>query len=241
MGSLTDDPRWEAPPPLRFEIQLASLFFGALDAFDVTTGILRRRASQQAFNGLRFQMETVALIGWMTEPTDPYRRQERAYRVLCGQITRYARFLIRDAGRDREALQGVHKLRRWGERLREIAKQDGIEDLKQELGRPELLKRYGPKSGHPMFSMFSELGAHPSALGNLLFSLEAGSREITYVGQAVVARASWCSAAVVFLWQTCEAMAKTLGWDDWLKEVVPIYNEAGPLMSEAVRRRNALM
>jgi len=145
MGSLTDDPRWEAPPPLRFEIQLASLFFGALDAFDVTTGILRRRASQQAFNGLRFQMETVALIRWMTEPTDPYQRQERAYRVLCGQITRYARFLIRDAGRDREALQGVHELRRWGERLREIAKQDGIEDLKQELGRPELLKRYGPK------------------------------------------------------------------------------------------------
>jgi len=92
-----------------------------------------------------------------------------------------------------------------------------------------------------MFSMFSELGAHPSALGNLLFSLQAGSREITYVGQAVVARASWCSAAVVFLWQTCEATGKALGWDDWLKEVVPIFNKAGPLMSEAFRRRNALM
>ncbi len=89
--------------------------------------------------------------------------------------------------------------------------------------------------------MFSELGAHPSALGNLLFSLQAGSREVTYVSQAVVARAFWCSAAVEFLWQTCEAVAKALGWDDWLKEVVPIFNEAGPLMSEAVHRRNALM
>jgi hypothetical protein len=241
MGSLTDDPRWEAPPPLRFEIQLASLFFGALDAFDVTTGILRRRASQQAFNGLRFQMETVALIRWMTEPTEPDQRQERAYRVLCGQITRYARFLIRDAGRDREALQGVRVLKRWGERLREIAKQDGIEHLKQELGRPELLNRYAPRIGHPTFSMFSELGAHPSALGNLLFSLQAGSSEINCGGQAVVARAFWCSAAVVFLWQTCAAIGEALGWDDWLTEVVPIFNGADPLISEAARRRNALM
>ncbi len=33
--------------------------------------------------------------------------------------------------------------------------------------------------------------------------------------------------------------AKALGWDDWLKEVVPIFNGAGPLMLEAARRRNA--
>jgi hypothetical protein len=113
MGSLTDDPRWKAPPALRFEIQLANLFIGAIDAFDVMTAILRRRPFQQAFNGMRFQMETVALIRWMTEPTEPQVPQERAYRVLCGQITRYARLLIQDAGRDREALQVVHAVRRW--------------------------------------------------------------------------------------------------------------------------------
>jgi hypothetical protein len=85
---MTDDPRWEAPLPLRFEGQLASLFLGALDAFDTTARILRARASQQAFNGLQFQVETLALIRWMTEPVEPRGRQERAYRVLCGQITR---------------------------------------------------------------------------------------------------------------------------------------------------------
>jgi hypothetical protein len=242
MGSLTDDPRWEAPTPLRFEVQLASLFFGALDAFDVTAAILRRRASQQAFNGLRFQMETVPLIRWMSEPTEPGERQERAYRVLCGQITRYAKFLMEDAGRDRDALQGVHAVRRWGERLREIAKQDGIEHLQRELGRRELFDKYFPKSGYPIFSMYSELGSHPGAFGNLLFSLRPESREINYdLGQALVARAFWSSAALVFLWQTCEAIAKALGWDDWLREVVPIFNGAGPLMSETARRRNALM
>jgi hypothetical protein len=215
---------------------------GALDAFDVTAAILRRRASQQAFNGLRFQMETVPLIRWMSEPTEPGERQERAYRVLCGQITRYAKFLLEDAGRDRDALQGVHAVRRWGERLREIAKQDGIEHLQRELGRRELFDKYFPKSGYPMFSMYSELGSHPGAFGNLLFSLRPESREINYdLGQALVARAFWSSAALVFLWQTCEAIAKALGWDDWLREVVPIFNAAGPLMSETARRRNALM
>jgi hypothetical protein len=242
MGSLTDDPRWEAPTPLRFEIQLASLFHGAIDAFDVTTEILRRRASQQAFNGLRFQMETVPLIHWMTEPTEPHERQECACRVLCGQINRYAKFLMEDAGRNRDALQGVHAVRRWGERLREIAKQDGIERLHQGPGRRELLDRYAQKGSCPTFSMFSELGAHPGAFGNLLFSLRPESQEINYaLGQALVARAFWCSAALVFLWQTCEAMAKAPGWDDWLKEVAPVFNGAGPLMLEAARRRNALM
>jgi hypothetical protein len=242
IGSLTDDPRWEAPVPLRYEIQLASLFFVAIDAFDVTTEILRRRSSQQAFNGLRFQMETVALIRWMTEPTEPQDRQERAYRMLCGQITRYARFLMRDAGRDRDALQGIHVVRRWGERLREIAMEDGIEHLQREPQRREMLDRYVQRSGHPTFSMFSELGAHPGALGNLLFSLQPGSKEINYeVGQAILLRAFWCSAALEFLWETCEAMGKALGWDDWLKEVVPIFNGAGPLMLEAARRRNSLV
>lgn len=149
---------------------------------------------------------------------------------------------MEDEGRDRDALQSVHDVRRWGERLREIAKQDGIEHLQRELGRRELFDKYFPKSGYPIFSMYSELGSHPGAFGNLLLSLTTEGREINYdLGQAVVARAFWCSAAVVFLWQTCEAIAKALGWEDWLKEVVPIFNGAGPLMLEAARRRNALM
>ena len=61
-------------------------------------------------------------------------------------------------------------------------------------------------------------------------------------GEAIVL-VGWLGrgAALVFLWQTYEAIAKALGWDDWLKEVVPIFNGAGPLMLEATRRRNALM
>jgi hypothetical protein len=40
-GSTTDDPRWASPLPLRFEVQLATLFLGALDAHEVTSNVLR--------------------------------------------------------------------------------------------------------------------------------------------------------------------------------------------------------
>ena len=42
---MKDDERWSAPIPLRFEVQLAVLFMDALDAYDITAGILRNRAS----------------------------------------------------------------------------------------------------------------------------------------------------------------------------------------------------
>lgn len=67
MGSLTDDPRWEAPTPLRFEIQLASLFFGAIDAFDVTTAILRLQRTPLSDGN-------DPLIRWMAEPTETRER-----------------------------------------------------------------------------------------------------------------------------------------------------------------------
>jgi hypothetical protein len=108
---------------------------------------------------------------------------------------------MEDASRDRDALEGVRAVKRWGARPREITKGDGIEHLKRDLGRKELTE-YGPESGYPTFSMLSELGAHPGALGHLLFSLRPDSRfvlrTIDYnLGQALPARACWYSASVV--------------------------------------------
>lgn len=236
--AVTDDERWEAPLPLRVESQVAGLFLGALDAYDVTTNILRARASQQAFNGLRFQMESLALIRWMTESPEPSERQLRAYRVVCGQITRWGKFLMEDAGRDTDALQGVHDIREWGRRLREIAKDDGFQHLKREPGRRGLLAKYGPTGGYQTFSMLSELGSHPGAAGNILFSLRPESRTINYDLQgAFVLRAFWTASAIAYLWETCEAVSNALDWDEWLtSEAKPVYEGAGALMGEALRR-----
>src|SRR5436190_2877399 len=90
-GQIHDDPRWRnSPLPLRFESQVHVLFLGALDAFDVLCNLLGDRASQQAFNGIRFEAETLALLRWMSEPDDSRDRQWRAYRVLCDQLARWS-------------------------------------------------------------------------------------------------------------------------------------------------------
>jgi hypothetical protein len=239
LPSMQDDERWSGPPiPIRFEIQLAGLFMAALDAYDVTAGILRVRASQQAFSGLRFQLETLALIRWLVESSDPRERQHRAYKIVCGLITRWGKFLLADAGREQDALDGVRAVRTWGQRLREIANQDGIPRLKEPPRRADLLSKYGHESGHPTFSMLSELGSHPGNVGNLLFAWNPESTNVSYnLEGALAARAFWTSAAIVHLRQTCEVVSSAFGWEGWLAgEPTRIYLELAPLMAEALRR-----
>jgi hypothetical protein len=243
LGQVDDDPRWNSPVPLRFDLQLATLFLGALDSYDVTASLLRARASQQAFNVLRFQLETLALIRWMSEPPDEAGRRIRAYRVACGQLRRAGRFLLEDAGKNREALELVHGVRAWGRRLQEIAAEDGIASLKGPPGRRDMLQLHGHTGGYPTFSMYSELGSHPGASGNLLFSLEPEATGISYDLQgALVMRAFFVAAAIMYLWSTCETVANALGWTKWLREATEIYTRrAGPLMMEASKRRREAM
>ena len=241
VGPIRDDERWRAPLPLRFEAQLVLLFGGALDAYEVTAAILRDRALQQAFSGIRFLLETLAQIRWLVEPGGVRERQVRSYRLLYGQISRWAKLLKEDVAGEPEAIQMIVPIETWEARLRELAREDGLQHLKPPPGRSHLLREYGPKSGYPVFSMLSELGAHPSAVGNLLFSLRPEDRTIDYrIDAAPVERAFWCAVAIVHLWQTCEGVAEFLGWNEWLTtEAGPIYNNAASVMDEATRRRRA--
>jgi hypothetical protein len=238
VGDLRDDERWSCPFPLRYDSQVAALFLGALDSYDIAVGILRERASQQAFNVLRFQLESYAVLRWMTEPTDERERRICAYRVLCGQLRRWGRFHMEDAGRDRDALDIVRRIREWGTQLREIAAVDGVQHLKEPPGRDVLLRKYGAQSGYPTFSMFSELGSHPLASGQLLFGLQQESRSIDYSDEALPERAFWASAAVTYLWQTIELVSNHLGGAEWLEEDARALHAAiVPLISETLRRR----
>ncbi len=242
LGDVTDDPRWATCPlPLRFEAQLPVLVLGALDAFDVTIGLLRARASQQGFSTLRFQMETLALIRWMAEPTSAADRQHRAYRVTCGQVTRFGRFMMRDAGRDREALDGVRAVREWGKRLREIAAEDEIQHLKGPPRTPDLF-HYVDIAGYPSYSMFSEFGSHPGTAASTFFALAGeSSKQISHDPQGgLVERALFVATAIMYMSTTLEAASAALGWDDWLNAaVLPINHELTPLMAESARRRRA--
>ena len=238
VGSITDDSRWASPLPLRFEVQLATLFLGALDAYEVTSNILRNRASQQAFNGLRFQLETLALIRWLVQPTGASERQARSYRVVYGQITRWAKLLREDASRGAVDSDVLDRVNVWKERLQELATEDGL-TLNVEPDRKYLFNNFVPESGYPTFSMYSELGAHPGAIGNTLFSLQLDRREIAYtLGEAYVDRGFWLSARVPPLWNTCESIAPSLGWDEWLgSDARPIFVKATTLMNEVLDRR----
>jgi hypothetical protein len=238
VGSITDDSRWASPLPLRFEVQLAMLFLGALDAYEVTSNILLNRASQQAFNGLRFQLETLALIRWLVHPTGAGERQARSYRIVYGQITRWAKLLKEDVSRGADDSDVLDRVNTWKERLQELATEDGL-TLNVEPDRKYLFNNFVPESGYPTFSMYSELGAHPGAIGNTLFSLQLDSREIAYtLGEAYVDRGFWLSASVTHLWNTCESVAASLGWDEWLgSDARPIFVKATPLMNEVLGRR----
>jgi hypothetical protein len=243
VGDLEDDPRWSAPLPLRFEPHLAVMFLGCIDAFAVGAQILGDRATQQAFGSLRFQMESFALINWLTEPSDPQARQDRSYMLTCDQIRRWQRLLIEDARRDRnrDAIDAAKHAREWGRRLREITAEDGVGELERPPRRMELFRDFGPKSGYPMFSLLSELGSHPGAAGNTLFSVRPDTRKISYdMSGSWVARAFFVSVGVVYLCHTCEVVGKVLGWDDWVDETArPTYNAAAPFVYEAMRRRQA--
>jgi hypothetical protein len=236
---LTDDSRWGGPLPLRFELLVTTLFIGALDAFEVASNILQNRASQQAFGCLRFQMETLALARWLIEPDDPRDRQMRAYRVLYGQISRWRKLLREDVGDDPEGKGIVEQVEGWDEHLRKLAKEDGLQHLKTEPGRRHLLAEYSPETGYPTFSMYSELGSHPGAIGNILFSLNIDSRTVDYtLDGAIVARAFCSGIATMHLWWICQTLAPIFGWDEWLASEAALVNrEALPLIEDAARRK----
>jgi hypothetical protein len=216
LGSITDDPRWSSPFPLRFEAQLGILSVGAVDAYDVVASLLATRASQQAFGSLRYQMESFAVIRWLVEPDDQTERQHRAYRFLCGQIARQIRFLMKDSGRGGDVLEVLRRAQDGDRKLRQIASQDGFPSLKEAPDRVVLLSRYLDEGAKARFEMLSEFGSHPGVTGLLLFAMEPGRLEQRHDLQGGhVQRAFWIAIAIWQLWDTCDAVSRGMGWAGW--------------------------
>lgn len=178
------------------------------------------------------------MIRWLIEPDDQKERQHRAYRFLCGQITRYTKLMLRDAGRDRDALSVVRSARDWGRKLRQIAEQDGFPSLKGAPDRTVLWSRYMDEGAKPRFDMLSELGSHPGLTGLTLFAAEPDSSNLEHDLQSGhVQRAFWIAVAIWQLWQACEAVSRGMDWTTWLStELFPRYEAGGPLIEEAIRR-----
>ena len=65
-----------------------------------------------------------------------------------------------------------------------------------------------------------------------MFSLRPDNPSVSYdLKGAEVTRAFFASASIMYLWSTCEATAKALGWAKWLNAATRLYSrEAGPFM-----------
>lgn len=245
-GSIADDPRWSSSPlPLRFQSQVHVLFLGALDAFDAVAALLDQRASQQAFGMIRFEAETLAMVRWLSEPADEETRTSRAYGTVEAQLERWQRVLERDAARGGppDALDAPKRVEAVVMQLNQIAREDGYaEPLPRPPGRRQLFDNYLPESGWQSFAMYSELGSHPGAAGNLLFALDLqDSGKISFgLGGAFRQRAFWSGAALHFLLLVARQIASALDWNAWLESVMlRLVEEAAPYLNEAARRQGA--
>jgi hypothetical protein len=174
----------------------------------------------------------------LVEPDDQTERQHRAYRFLCGQLTRFGKFMLKDAGRDRDALSVVRSARDWGRKLRKIAGEDGFPSLKGAPDRVVLLSRYLDERAKPRFDMLSEFGSHPGLTGLTLFAVEPERLNVEHNLQGGhVERAFWIAVAIWQLWQACEAVSRGMDWAEWLStQLRPRYEAGGPLIEEAIRR-----
>jgi hypothetical protein len=138
-----------SPLPLGVDAQLRVLFLGAVDAFDAAASILRGRASQQVFNLIRFQVETLVLVRWLTEPRANAReRQLRAYQLLYGQLSRMTKVLAADAKKGpTEAEDVADRAKAAKLRLAELAREDGYPPLKVPPDRRTLFSDYLKEGG----------------------------------------------------------------------------------------------
>jgi hypothetical protein len=242
VGKIQDDPRWTLSVlPLRFESQLHVLLLGAIDAFDVVAGLLRARASQQVFNVIRFQTETLAVIRWMVDSKDHSERQWRAYRVLCGQLARQSTLLLADAVRaPAEARSTAERAQAAARHLEQLMKEDGYPGPKRAPDRRYLYEKYLDEGGYEAFGMYSELGSHPGGAGHILFALtDKDSGEVSFdLGQALVLRAFWAGVSLWFLHKTVVEVGLALGWRDWLESSLPsLVRRMETLIEEAVKRK----
>jgi hypothetical protein len=242
-GRITDDPRWAdsgCPFPLGFDYQLHVLFLGALDSYEVGAGLMRRRASQQVFSTIRFQNETLCLVRWLTEPDDPTERRHRAYRLLNGQLRSLVFMFEEDLRSDvPEEVENVQKARGWLTELHRIGLEDGVDPLAEDPNRQTLFNSYFSPVGYPAFRMQSEIGSHPNLMGNRLFASISESGVVDLgLNASWDERAFWAGTAGMTLALTCQAVAGTVGWDDWFRnEARPLIEKQAPLLEEALRRR----
>lgn len=232
-----DDPRWSYAFPLRSDLQLIHLFIQMADAFDVAATSLRARTSAVGIGAIRFLAEGYVLIRWLAEPSNETERRKRAYRFALGCTIGTQGMLKHTADADPRTMRSLAESI---QRLQQIAKEDGIQHVREAPKMDYLFKSY-IAPGYVVFSSLSEIGSHPGLLQILVFYQDRRSRRIDVnLAGSHDERAAWLGAAYDFFGRSCDEIGKRFGWEEWLRETaVPLVREATPLMAEAKARWTA--
>lgn len=232
-GKITDDERWTHLFPLRFELQIRLLFQQGLDAFDLCCTGLKARASGVALGALRFLAEDLALVRWLTEPKDEDSRRQRSYRVVMGSIAGARSIVNREPDETTTKAGALQRLNEIETRLSELAREDGIQTVKEPLGTDELFERY-MQEGYRFFGELSEFGSHPGFHQFFVF-FDPTSKHIELDWTAAYdKRLQYTAKAFKLFADLCIAVGETVGWNEWLQTLVgPLIEKAARLLKEA--------
>jgi hypothetical protein len=186
-----------------------------------------------AIGAIRFLTEVYALTCWLTDTSSEQEKRKRGYRLALGNIAR-ARALLKKDNADAAV---VSQLQTSIDRVREIAREDGIQYVNEQPGADYLFKEY-LEPGYILFATLSEIGSHPGFLQVLVFHADRESSRIEVnISGSPEERAAWIGGAVGMFARICIRMSTEFGWEDWLeKTLMHVVREANPLIEQSRER-----
>jgi hypothetical protein len=239
---------WELPMPLRFELQVRELALPCADALEVGGLVLQRRYSAMGIHCTRFLQESLAVLQWLTQPTDPTARQGRSFGLMQRDLPRLKRLTERLAMNETNPKARDGFIKRGGQvkaaikTLPDLARVHGVTTIRKAPGRQEMLdEMLGKHAGHAFFSATSELVSHPGLMHFVGFAdPDTGDINVNLTG-LVAQRAFWITAQATLFSDIAIATANGLGWAGWVDEVFqPVARQLDPVREEVSRRIDEL-
>jgi hypothetical protein len=240
----TDLDGWKQPMALRFELQVRDLALPCVDALEVGGLVLQRRYSGMGIACTRFLQESLAVLRWLTRPTDPTARQARAFGLMQRDLPRLKRMTERLAANERDPevrdgfIERGRQLKAAITGLPDLARAHGVTSIPDAPDRRAMLDdMLGKNAGHVFFSATSELASHPSLMQFVAFAdRETGAIDVNLT-RLPVQRAWWITAQASFFSDIALATANGLGWGSWADDVfLPIARRLDPVRVEVSRR-----
>jgi hypothetical protein len=220
-------------------------FIQAYDSFGLALRGLNAHATSSALGPIRNIVETLALMRWLLEDSDPDQVRSRAYRLtldIADQYRQQWQTLDRLAADspEKEATKSVlvNAENRLRASVAELADQDGVAVADAHGSASRLIERYLPDhGGYLLYALLSSAGVHPGAARATFFYAQPDSRIIDFDFKGMfVVRAYWIGQATSLFLELGNVTAPVLGWQEWNALSDTTERQLRPLAEEAEKR-----